>query len=397
MTASAGVTTAVPARMSENGPLLDVRNLAVEFGTRGGSVRVVDNVSFSIAPGEIVGLVGESGCGKSVTMLSILQLVPPTGRVVAGSITFKGTNMLGLDRRQLRQLRGSQIALIPPDATAALNPVVRAGDQVVEGLHSHGRTRSKKDARNLALEMFARVGLPNPELRYRRYPHELSGGMQQRMLIASALLLAPGLILADEPTTALDVTIQAQILRLLLEVREEFGTAILFVTHDLAAVAEVCDRVLVMYAGHIVETAPVKELFSRPLHPYTRALMSSVPPLSATPAELLHAVAGAPPDPGSWPAGCRFAARCFLRAKLGNPEICETVDPPLADVAANHRSACHFAEQTGEIERGVSGRVEEQVLATAAAEEDHTIEAPISGDVDPIAGEGQGTAGGQES
>jgi oligopeptide/dipeptide ABC transporter ATP-binding protein len=387
--------TPIPPATQAAAPLLEVRDLAIEFALPKGSVRVVDHVSFSIAPGEIVGLVGESGCGKSVTMLSVLGLLPPPGLVAAGQITFKGTNLLALGKRELRQLRGSQIALIPPDATAALNPVVRAGDQVVEGLHSHGRTRSRSEARKLALDMFTRVGLPNPELRYRRYPHELSGGMQQRMLVASALLLSPGLILADEPTTALDVTIQAQILRLLLEVRDEFGTAILFVTHDLAAVAEICDRVLVMYAGHIVESAPVGELFSRPLHPYTKALMSSVPPLRSEPPETLHTVAGAPPDPGTWPAGCRFAARCALRAKLGNPEVCDTVDPPLLDVGPVHRSACHFAHRTPEMD-AVSARVEEQVTAAAEAEEEASTGQAVAGGRDPFAGDsGPGGTGGE--
>jgi oligopeptide/dipeptide ABC transporter ATP-binding protein len=366
-------------------PILEVRGLAVEFQARGGSVRVVDDVSFAIAPGEIVGLVGESGSGKSVTMLSVLRLVPPPGRVVAGRITFKGRDMLSLDRDQMRSLRGSEIALIPPDATAALNPVVRAGDQVVEGLLSHGRTSGKPEARRLALEMFARIGLANPELRYRRYPHELSGGMQQRMLVASALLLSPGLILADEPTTALDVTIQAQILRLLLEVRNEFGTAIFFVTHDLAAVAEICDRVLVMYAGHIVEAAPVQELFSRPLHPYTRALMSSVPPLSATPTDSLTAIAGAPPDPGAWPPGCRFAARCALRVKLGSPEACVTVDPPLAPVGPDHASACHFAFRTPEMDT-ISANIDAEVTAAAEAAEEGILDNVGAAALDPLLG-----------
>jgi len=222
--------------------------------------------------------------------------------------------------------------------------VVKVGDQVMEGVRSHRPGTSDADAHRSAIEMFQRVGLPRPELRFRRYPHELSGGMQQRILIASALQMSPRLILADEPTTALDVTIQAQILRLLLEVRDEFGTAILFVTHDLAAVAEICDRVLVMYSGRVVETAPVHDLFAAPLHPYTRALMASIPPLSADPPERLQAVAGSPPEPGSWPTGCRFAPRCELRLRLDSPEICATIQPPLIQVRANHQAACHFAD-----------------------------------------------------
>ena len=372
MTVTMASTTA-PATGDQ--AVLDVRGLSVEFELRKGSVRVVDGVSFSIVAGEILGLVGESGSGKSVTMLSVLRLVPPPGRIVGGTISFKGTDLVTLGPGQLRELRGNQIALIPPDATAALNPVVHAGDQIVEGIQSHGRSISKAKARQLVLDMFRRVGLPDPELRFRRYPHELSGGMQQRMLVASALLLSPSLILADEPTTALDVTIQAQILRLLLEVRQEFGTAILFVTHDLAAVAEICDRVLVMYAGHIVESAPVTELFARPLHPYTLGLMASVPPLRSEPLATLNTIAGAPPDPGAWPAGCRFAARCVLRARLNDPEICETVDPPLLQVGPDHQAACHFTSRIAEIAAGVDQSVEVQVIATAEAEEEASIPA----------------------
>jgi peptide/nickel transport system ATP-binding protein len=334
----------------DGGPLLAVSGLAVEFARTGTTpVRVVDGVSFEIAPREIVGLVGESGSGKTVTMLSVLRLVPPPGRVADGRILFDGRDLRALDAEAMRQLRGDGISLIPPDATAALNPVVRAGDQVAEGIASHRPTTSKAEARNRVMEMFRRVGLPDPGMRYSRYPHELSGGMQQRTLIASALLMGPRLILADEPTTALDVTIQAQILRLLLEIREAFGTAILYVTHDLATVAEICDRVLVMYAGHLVESAPVRVLFDAPLHPYTRALLGSIPPLVPERVERLAALPGTPPDPASWPRGCRFAPRCPLRAKLGGPAVCEEADPPFAQVAPEHRAACHFAGPEAEV------------------------------------------------
>jgi oligopeptide/dipeptide ABC transporter ATP-binding protein len=331
-------------------PLLSVEGLGVDFSAPGGrSLRVVDGVTFSLAPGEIVGLVGESGCGKTVTMLSVLRLVPPPGRVSAGRITFAGRDLLALDREAMRSLRGSQISLIPPDATAALNPVLRAGVQVAEGIGSHRSDVTAAQARAQVIEMFRRVGLPNPELRYGRYPHELSGGMQQRALIASALLMSPRLILADEPTTALDVTIQAQILRLLLEVRDDFGTAILYVTHDLGTVAEICDRVLVMYAGHIVESAPVGALFEAPLHPYSRALLRSIPPLSAERVDRLQAIAGAPPDPATWPVGCRFAARCPLRVSLGSPEVCTDVDPPLVEQGPGRHAACHFAGREADV------------------------------------------------
>jgi oligopeptide/dipeptide ABC transporter ATP-binding protein len=369
----------VPPTHPSVAPVLEVADLAVEFATRTGSVRVVEEVAFSVGPGEIVGLVGESGSGKTVTMMSVLRLVPPPGRIAEGRITLDGVDVRSLTREEMRALRGSTVALIPPDATAALNPVVKVGDQVMEGVRSHRPSVSEDDARKLALEMFRRVGLPRPEQRLRRYPHELSGGMQQRVLIASALQMEPRLILADEPTTALDVTIQAQILRLLLAVRDEFGTAILFVTHDLAAVAEICDRVLVMYSGRLVESAPVDDLFGRPLHPYTRALMASIPPLSAEPPDRHQAVAGAPPEPGSWPPGCRFAPRCGLRSELGEPEICTTLQPPLVEFRPNHRAACHFAGSAA----GVAAA--EAMAATVGEAEVTVVDAPGVADASMVA------------
>lgn len=366
-------TSDLDAPDQPTGPVLEVDGLAVEFATRNGSVKVVEDVAFNVQPGEIVGLVGESGSGKTVTMSSVLRLVPPPGRITGGRIILNGVDVRSLSREGMRALRGSTVALIPPDATAALNPVVKVGDQVMEGVRSHRPSVSETEARALALEMFRRVGLPRPEQRLRRYPHELSGGMQQRVLIASALQMEPRLILADEPTTALDVTIQAQILRLLLAVRDEFGTAILFVTHDLAAVAEICDRVLVMYSGRLVESAPVGDLFGKPLHPYTRALMTSIPPLSAEPPERLEALAGAPPEPGSWPPGCRFAPRCALRGQLGDPEVCTKVQPPLLEFRAGHRAACHFATS----EAGVAAA--EALAATVEEAEATVVDAPGSG------------------
>ncbi len=372
--------------MTNGTPVLEVTDLAVEFATQTGSVRVVEEVGFVVRTGEIVGLVGESGSGKTVTMMSVLRLVPPPGRIATGRIMVDGVDVRGLSREAMRAVRGSTVALIPPDATAALNPVVKVGDQVMEGVRSHRPGVSEDEARRLALEMFRRVGLPRPEQRLRRYPHELSGGMQQRVLIASALQMQPRLILADEPTTALDVTIQAQILRLLLAVRDDFGTAILFVTHDLAAVAEICDRVLVMYSGRLVESAPVAELFRQPLHPYTRALMASIPPLSADPPERLQAVAGSPPEPGSWPAGCRFAPRCGLRDQLGGPAVCTTLQPPLVEVRPGHHAACHFASS----EAGVAAAV--TLAASVEVAETTIIDTPDVGagasatTIDPAAG-----------
>lgn len=327
-------------------PLLSIEDLAVEFASRAGVARPVDGVSFSVERGEIVGLVGESGSGKSLTLLGVLGLIPPPGRVAAGRVLFDSTDLLRLTRGQLRTIRGNRIALIPADASASLNPLVRVGDQALEGIRSHDSEVPQSAARERVIQMFTRVGLPVPAMRSRRYPHELSGGMQQRVLIASALVLSPEVILADEPTTALDVTVQAQILRLLLSVRDQFGSAIVFVTHDLASVAEVCDRVLVMYAGQVVESAPVRRLFAEPVHPYTRGLIDSVPPLGREPPTLLHSIPGSAPDPRAWPPGCRFAPRCELRERLGSPTECETRNPVLRELSPMHKAACHFAERS---------------------------------------------------
>ncbi|MEO3857284.1 ABC transporter ATP-binding protein [Acrocarpospora sp. B8E8] len=328
--------------------VLQVRDLAVEFSLRGSVARAVDGVGFDVRAGEIVGMVGESGSGKSVTMLALLGLVPRPGRIVAGSVRLRDIELGTLSLRELAQLRGRQMALIPSDAGAALNPVTRIGAQVGEGLAAHlpDLPRAERPAR--ILDILRRVGLPRPEHQVRRYPHELSGGMQQRVAVAMGVQLGPDLLIADEPTTALDVTIQAQILRLLLDVREQSGTGILFVTHDMTTVAEICDRVLVMYAGQIVESGPVVEVCTAPAHPYTRALLDAIPPLGGDPPEQLTTIPGAPPDPRAWPAGCRFAERCWLRERLGNPEKCTSLAPDLADLASERRSRCHFTESVAE-------------------------------------------------
>ena len=323
--------------------LLDVRGLVVGFALPGGLAHAVDGISFAVRAREIVGLVGESGSGKSVTLLGILGLVPPPGRVVRGEVVFRGVNLLSMEKKVLREIRGMSIALIPPDASASLNPVVRVGDQIMEGIISHELHVTAGESRSRTIEILRRVGLPMPEMRARRYPHELSGGMQQRVLIASALVLGPQLVLADEPTTALDVTVQAQILELLRAVREEFGSAVLFVTHDLAIVAEICDRVLVMYAGKIVESASVDRLFAAPAHPYSRALIAAIPPLGGSDRSPLRTIAGSPPYLGSWPVGCRFAPRCELRAALGEPDVCDSNEPALRLADEAHSVACHFA------------------------------------------------------
>ncbi len=327
--------------------ILEVKDLKVSFATRGGEVPAVDGVSFGIQRGEIVGLVGESGCGKTTVAHSILRLLP-NHAATTGEITFAGSNVLAMSEREMRELRGKRISVIVQDALAALNPVRRVREQLTDELRDHDRVRGSR-ARTRAINMLSRVGLTRPEMRARRYPHELSGGMQQRVLIAAALLLGPELIIADEPTTALDVTVQAQILSLLRGLRDETGAAILFVTHDLSTVAQLCDRLLVMYAGMLVEEGPVREIFKSPRHPYTRGLIASIPPLDGDPPEMLPTIPGTLPTSADWPAGCLFASRCQLRQSMGDPEVCLT-ERPGRKGSSSHWGACHFAEQLVEAE-----------------------------------------------
>lgn len=317
--------------------LLHLDGLKTYFTTRGGDVRAVDGVDLDILPGETVGLVGESGSGKSVTARSILRLLAtPPARYAGGKITFKGRNLLDLAEPEMRKLRGGQISMIFQDPMTFLNPVYTAGEQVAEAIRLH-QGKSKHEAREQAIALFRTVGIPNADQRYDAYPHQLSGGMRQRIMIAIALSSRPDLLIADEPTTALDVTIQAQILELLRSLQREFGMSILLITHDLGVVAEMCERVAVMYAGRIVEQAPVDALFANPQHPYTIGLMRAIPradleDAAPTPIE------GSPPDLLNPPSGCRFHPRCPHRQA-----ICVTDDPRLRDLEPGHRSACHFA------------------------------------------------------
>jgi oligopeptide/dipeptide ABC transporter ATP-binding protein len=318
-------------------PLLQLDGLKTYFTTRGGDVRAVDGVDLDILPGETVGLVGESGSGKSVTARSILRLLAtPPARYAGGSITFQGRNLLDLPEPEMRKLRGSKIAMIFQDPMTFLNPVYTAGEQVAEAIRLH-QGKSKAEAREQAVTLFRTVGIPNAEERYDAYPHQLSGGMRQRIMIAIALSSRPALLIADEPTTALDVTIQAQILELLRALQREFGMSILLITHDLGVVAEMCERVAVMYAGRIVEQAPVETLFANPQHPYTIGLMNAIP-RSDLEGSAPKPIEGSPPDMANPPSGCRFHPRCPHRR-----EICVTADPTLRELAADHRSACHFA------------------------------------------------------
>ncbi len=310
--------------------LLEVNNLQTHFPTRAGLVRAVDGVSFYIDKGELLGLVGESGCGKSVTALSIMRLIAPPGKIVGGEISFDGRNLLKLSDSEMRAIRGDDIAMIFQDPMTSLNPVFTVGEQIAEALRLH-RKLSRKAAREGAIEAMREVSIPDPARRIKDYPHQLSGGMRQRVMIAMALACDPKLLIADEPTTALDVTIQAQILELLNELRKNRELAVLLITHDLGVVAEVADRVAVMYTGRIVEESPVEELFARPRHPYTEGLLRSVPKLSsasAAKAERLETIEGTVPSPTDLPPGCHFAPRCPYRMPR-----CTTEEIPLYNLS----------------------------------------------------------------
>jgi peptide/nickel transport system ATP-binding protein len=315
-------------------PLLTVEDLRVVFeGDRGTVTEAVAGVSFSLIPGRTLGIVGESGCGKSVTALSIMRLLPKAGTRVSGSVVFEGRELASLPERQMQDLRGNRLAMIFQEPMTSLNPSFTIGDQIGEVLSRH-RGLSASAARRAAIDMLERVRMPSPHMRVDEYPHKLSGGMRQRVMIAMALACAPTLLIADEPTTALDVTIQAQILDLLRKLREETGTAIVLITHDLGVVAETCDDVAVMYAGEIVELAPAQALFAAPQHPYTVGLLGSIPLISAT-RERLLTISGSVPTLSGRFTGCRFAARCpFADAH------CRAQAPPLAAVGASHLSRC---------------------------------------------------------
>jgi len=321
----------------ESNKLLSVSGLRINFHTDDGILGAVDGVSFDIARGETLGLVGESGCGKSVTAYSVLKLLPvPPAEYAAGSIVFGGDNLLSFDEKAMRRVRGNLISMIFQEPASALNPIMTIGSQIVEAIREH-RAASAREAREIAIDMLRRVGIPSPEERFHEYPHQLSGGMKQRAMIAMALVGRPQLLIADEPTTALDVTIQAQILELLNELQRELNMSVLLITHDLGVVAETCDRVAVMYAGKIVESAPVEALFDRPKHPYTHGLFRSLPTLGER-KEQLAVIPGAVPSPLDFPSGCRFRTRCWMAQ-----EVCKE-EPLLREIEAKHLAACHFAE-----------------------------------------------------
>jgi len=320
--------------MSET--LLDLRSLSVSFATDDGTVRAVDGIDLSLARGRTLGLVGESGCGKSVTSLAIMGLLPPENAQVKGEVRFEGNDLLKVDARTLRDLRGARLAMIFQEPMTSLNPAYTIGNQIIEAIQQH-QGLSASDARTRAIEVLRLVRIPSPERRVDDYPHKLSGGMRQRAMIAMALANAPDLLIADEPTTALDVTIQAQILDLMRGLRRDTGTAIILITHDLGVVAEMADDVAVMYAGQIVERAAVRDLFARPEHPYTVGLLGSIPRLDEK-RERLPSIEGRVPDMTRPPEGCRFAARCpFVEP------ACRETAPALVEVAPGHLTRCRRA------------------------------------------------------
>ena len=321
-------------------PLLELKRLAVSFATDDGTVRAVDGIDLALQRGRTLGLVGESGCGKSVTSLAVMGLLPPENSKVSGEVHFEGRDLLKIPRAELRDLRGARLAMIFQEPMTSLNPSYTIGNQIIEAIRRH-QGLNAAEARKRAIEMLRLVHVPSPEKRIDDYPHKLSGGQRQRAMIAMALACGPQLLIADEPTTALDVTIQAQILDLMRGLRRDTGTAIILITHDLGVVAEMADDVAVMYAGQIVERAPVEALFARPEHPYTVGLLGSIPKLDQK-RESLPSIEGRVPDMAHPPEGCRFAARCPFVERA-----CREAVPPLVEVAPGHLSRCRRAPLSG--------------------------------------------------
>jgi oligopeptide/dipeptide ABC transporter ATP-binding protein len=318
-------------------PLLEVRNLKTYFYTEDGVVKAVDGVDFSVGRGEVLGLVGESGCGKSVTSLSIMRLISVPGKVVEGTIMFEGRNLLELSESEMVHMRGNRMSMIFQQPQSSLNPVFKIGDQVGEVLQIH-QSMGKEESWNKAVELLRLVGIPDPESKAHSYPHEVSGGQAQRVMIAMALALNPQLLIADEPTTALDVTIQAQILDLMRDLRTRMDTAVILITHDLGVISEMADRVAVMYAGRIVEQTDIRTLFAHPTHPYTQGLMASIPVLG-TVKETLDVIPGSVPNLVNLPPGCQFAPRCRSRMEH-QLTICTQVEPQLLPVESEHLCRC---------------------------------------------------------
>ena len=331
------------AAIANKQTLLEIKNLKTHFFTEDGVVHAVDGVDLTIRAGEILGLVGESGCGKSITSLSIMRLIAPPGKILEGEIFLSGTNLLELPESEMIKVRGNRISMIFQQPQTALNPVFRAGNQIAEVLSIH-QDFGKQAGEHRAVELLKMVGIPDANRRAESFPHELSGGMAQRVMIAMALACVPELLIADEPTTALDVTIQAQILDLILDMREKMGTSVLLITHDLGVIAEMAERVAVMYAGQIVEQSECEELFDHPLHPYTQGLIGSIPILGRI-KERLDVIPGSVPNLVNLPSGCRFAPRCAARVKHAL-QICTEAEPQLTEVKAGHQVRCWLYESS---------------------------------------------------
>ena len=354
--------------------LLSVKNLSTEFPVKKGIVRAVEDVSFDVAQGEILAIVGESGSGKSVTSLSIMGLLAEPGHVAGGSLEFEGKDLATLSEKQYRELRGNDMAMIFQEPMTSLNPVYRVGNQIVEAIRTHEKV-SKAEAKDRAVDLLRKVGIPSPEARINDYPHQMSGGMRQRVMIAMALACNPKLLIADEPTTALDVTIQAQILDLLRRLRDDTGMAVLLITHDLGVVSETADRVVVMYCGQVVEEAEVRTLFDHPMHPYTLGLLKSIPRLEDDDSKRLYMIKGMVPNPLEMPPGCHFSDRCDSCM-----DICRTKVPELVDVDG-HKVRCFLYESAdGEVKSEEAiARAEAEALADVeAAREVETAEALLA-------------------
>ena len=354
--------------------LLSVKNLSTEFPVKKGIVRAVEDVSFDVDQGEILAIVGESGSGKSVTRLSIMGLLAEPGHVAGGSLEFEGKDLATLSEKQYRELRGNDMAMIFQEPMTSLNPVYRVGNQIVEAIRTHEKV-SKAEAKDRAVDLLRKVGIPSPEARINDYPHQMSGGMRQRVMIAMALACNPKLLIADEPTTALDVTIQAQILDLLRRLRDDTGMAVLLITHDLGVVSETADRVVVMYCGQVVEEAEVRTLFDHPMHPYTLGLLKSIPRLEDDDSKRLYMIKGMVPNPLEMPPGCHFSDRCDSCM-----DICRTKVPELVDVDG-HKVRCFLYESAdGEVKSEEAiARAEAEALADVeAAREVETAEALLA-------------------
>jgi oligopeptide transport system ATP-binding protein len=331
--------------------ILDVRDLCVSFDAYGGEVQAVRGVSFAVREGEAVAIVGESGSGKSVTAQSIMRLIPtPPGRFKGGSILFDGRDLATLSEKEMQKVRGNKIGMIFQDPMTSLNPTMTVGNQIMEGIMRHQRLR-RSAAKARAIELLSMVGISNPETRIRQYPHEMSGGMRQRVMIAMALACNPSLLIADEPTTALDVTIQAQILHLMKQLQQQTGTSIILITHDLGIVVDLCDRVIVMYAGQIVETGTIREIFYNPQHPYTKGLLKSLPRLDQAKDEPLVPIYGTPPDMSQPPRGCGFCNRCDKAMR-----ICEMEEPDWTVISDTQQVRCWLQEPAAKQAASAGGK-----------------------------------------